>query len=52
MLDFGLWYPTRKHFTLTSYTNADWVDNVDDKKSTNGVAFFLGNSLVSWFNKK
>jgi hypothetical protein len=52
MLDFGLWYPTSKDFTLTTYTDADWAGSVDDRKITSGATFFLGNSLVSWFNKK
>jgi len=51
-LDFGLWYATCTKFTLTTYTNADWVGSMDDRKSTNGGTFFLGNIPVSWFNKK
>jgi hypothetical protein len=51
-LDFGLWYPTGKNFTLTTYTDADWAGSVDDRKSTSGGAFFLGNNLVSWLSKK
>ena len=34
------------------FTNADWVVNIDDKKSTSGGAFFLGKRLVSWIRKK
>jgi hypothetical protein len=51
-LEFFLWYPTRKDFTLTSYTYVDGAGNVDDRKSTSGATFFLSNSLVSWFGKK
>jgi hypothetical protein len=51
-LDFGLWYSRSEYFTLTTYTDADWVGSVDDRKSTSGGAFFLGNSLVSWLSKK
>jgi hypothetical protein len=51
-LDFGLWYSRSKDFTLTTYTDADWVGSIDDKKSTSGGAFFLGNCLVSWLSKK
>jgi hypothetical protein len=51
-LDFGLWYPIGKYFTLTTYMDANWAGSVDDRKSTSGRALFLGNSLVSWFNKK
>jgi hypothetical protein len=51
-LDFDLWYPRGKYFTLVAYTYADWVGSVDDKKSTSGGAFFLENSLVSWLSNK
>jgi len=51
-LDFGLWYPTRKEFTLKTCIDANWEANVDDKKNTNSRVLFLGNSIVSWFSKK
>ena len=50
--DFGLWYPKTTNFALHAYTDADWVGNVDDRKSTSGGAFYLGPCLVSWFSKK
>jgi hypothetical protein len=52
MLDIGLWYPIGKYFTMKTYTNADWVGSVDDRKITSGGAFFLGKNIVSWFNNK
>jgi hypothetical protein len=39
-LDFGLQYSRSKDFTLTTYTYADWVGSIDDKKSTSGGSFF------------
>jgi hypothetical protein len=51
-LDFGLWYPKGDNFTLTMYIDADWEDNVDERKSTSGGEFFLGNFLVSWLREK
>ena len=50
--DFGLWYPKSSTLTMTTYTNANWVASVDDRKSTSGNAFFLGDCLASWLNKK
>jgi len=47
MLDFGLWYPKRKDFTLKTYTDAYWASNVDEIKITSGESLFLGNSSVS-----
>jgi hypothetical protein len=51
-LELGLWYPKDKDFNLTAYTDVDWESSIDDRKSTNGGAFFLGKSLVAWSRKK
>ena len=50
--DYGIWYDRSSDFTLCAYTDVDWASNMDDKKSTNGGAFFLGGRLVSWLRKK
>jgi hypothetical protein len=41
-----------KEFRLTVYTNVDWASSVDDRKSTSGGSFFLGECLASWLCKK
>lgn len=51
-IDFGLLYDKNNDFTLKAFTDADWAGCVEDKKSTSGGAFFLGNRLVSWLSKK
>jgi len=51
-LDCGLWYPKSKNFTLTTYTYADWEGSIDDRKSTSGSVFFLGDCLISWSSTK
>ena len=51
-IEFGLWYERSNDFTLYAYINADWVGNMDEKKSTSGGSFFLVGILVSWLNKK
>lgn len=50
--DFGLWYPKDSTLTVTAYTDADWAGSIDDRKSTSGNAFFLGDYSVSWLSKK
>ena len=40
-MTYGLWYPRNQNFQLTSYSDADWANCVDERKSTNGGAFFL-----------
>ena len=39
-------------FFFKAYSDADWAGCIDEKKSTSGGAFFLGESLVSWISKK
>ncbi|XP_043721111.1 secreted RxLR effector protein 161-like [Telopea speciosissima] len=51
-MDYGLWYPRTDHFTFTAFSDADWADSIDDRKSTSGSAFYLGKSLVVWHSKK
>jgi hypothetical protein len=51
-MTYGLWYPRNQNFQLTAYSDADWVNYVDERKSTSGGAFFLGDSLVAWLSKK
>ena len=46
-MDYGLWYPKCRDFTLKAFTDADWARSVDDRKSTSGAAFFLGNCMVN-----
>ncbi|CAM8978405.1 unnamed protein product [Rhodiola kirilowii] len=50
--DYGLWYTKDTNSCLVGYCDADWARNSEDRKSTSGGCFFLGNNLVSWFSKK
>eukprot|EP00253_Pinus_taeda_P003902 PITA_03902 len=50
--NFGLWYPRDTNLTLHAYIDEDWTGSIDDRKSTNGDAFYMGSRLVSWFSKK
>jgi hypothetical protein len=51
-MTYGLWYPRNHNFQLTSYSYVDWENCVDERKSTSGGAFFLGDSLVACLSKK
>ena len=50
--DYGLWYSKDSNACLAGYLDVDWVGNVNDRKSTSGGCFYLGNNLVSWMSKK
>ncbi|KAL0554442.1 hypothetical protein IC582_008363 [Cucumis melo] len=50
--DFGMMYSYDTIPTLGGYYDADWAGSADDRKSTSGDFFFLGNNLISWLSKK
>jgi hypothetical protein len=50
--DYGIIYSHSNNSRLIGYCDADWAGSADDRKSTSGGCFFLGNNLVSWFSKK
>jgi hypothetical protein len=50
--EFGLWYPKGKDISLIAYIDAYWEGCIDDRRSTSGTTFYLGECLVSWLRKK
>ena len=50
--DYGLWYKLGGNMDLKVIFDADWLGNLDGRKSISGGAFFLGKRLVSWTRKK
>ena len=45
--NFGVWYNKDTNDVLAGHSNADWVGNADDRKSTSRGCFYVGNNLVS-----
>jgi Reverse transcriptase (RNA-dependent DNA polymerase)/Integrase core domain len=37
---------------LVGFSDSDLAGNLDDRKSTTGVLFFLGGNIISWFSRK
>ncbi|KAA8541301.1 hypothetical protein F0562_025264 [Nyssa sinensis] len=37
---------------ISVYSDADWADSPDDRKSTSGYCIYYGHNLVSWDSKK
>ena len=50
--EFGVWYSKDTSDVLAWYSDTDWAGNPDDRKSTLGGCFYVGNNLVSWISKK
>ena len=50
--DYGIWYSRDSNKCRARYSDADWVECIDDWKSAFGGCFYLGNNLVSWMSKK
>ena len=44
--EFGVWYSKDISDVLARYFDADWAGNADDRKSTSGGCFYVGNNLV------
>jgi hypothetical protein len=51
-LSYGIWYSRETNLVVAGYSDADWAGNVDDRKSTSGGCFYVGNNLVAWMSKK
>ncbi|RVW32398.1 Retrovirus-related Pol polyprotein from transposon RE1 [Vitis vinifera] len=48
----GLMFSKNGHLNVAGYTDADWVGNITERKSTSGYFTFVGGNLVTWRSKK
>ena len=44
-VEFNVWYSKDINDVLTGYSDADWARNANDRKSTSGGCFYVGNNL-------
>ena len=51
-LDFGLSYSSSNNFRLVGYSDSDWAGDLDDRKSTTGFLFYIGDTTFTWISKK
>ncbi|GJW78375.1 zinc finger, CCHC-type containing protein [Tanacetum coccineum] len=49
--DYGLSY-VRYPSVLEGYSDANWINHVEDSSSTSGWVFLLGGGAISWASKK
>ena len=47
-----LFYSAHSSLVLRAFSDADWVGDLTDRRSTTGYYFLLGSSLISWRSKK
>jgi hypothetical protein len=48
----GMFYTSSKNFNLVGYSDSDWGRDLDERKSTTGFVFFMGNTSFTWSSKK
>jgi transposase InsO family protein len=49
---YGIMYKRSARLKLNGWTDSDYAGDLDDRKSTSGYVFMLGNAAVSWSSKK
>ena len=52
MLDIGIFYSSSSDLLLHGFCDSDFSGDIDDRKSTTGYVFFLGDCAISWLSKK
>jgi hypothetical protein len=51
-INYGLRYTTSSDIQLHEFTNSDWAGSAEDRKSTLGMCFSLGSTMISWGSRK
>ena len=51
-IDYGLLYSSSINFKLVGFNDSDFTRDIDDRKSTTGFVFFMGDCAVTWSSKK
>jgi hypothetical protein len=51
-LNFGCFYKRKKDAELIGFSDSDLAGDIDTRKSTTGVFFFLGGNSITWQSEK
>jgi hypothetical protein len=50
--NLGVYLSRDTNLELARYSNVDWAENSNDRKSTFGGCFYVGTNMVAWMSKK
>ena len=51
-LNEGILYPSNQEVKLIGYSDSDWGRDLDERKSTTGYCFYIGDAAFTWSSKK
>ncbi|KAL5559114.1 hypothetical protein UlMin_035325 [Ulmus minor] len=51
-IDLSLFYSASNDYKLDGYSDSDSGGDIDDRKSTSGFVFFMGDTAFTWMSKK
>lgn len=52
IIDYRLWYAYSNGCKVVGFSDSDWAESLEDRKSTSWVVFKLGSTIVLWISKK
>lgn len=52
IVSLRMFYSNSDKYKLVGYSDSDWCGDIDDRKSTSGYVFFMGNTAFTWVSKK
>jgi hypothetical protein len=51
-INYGLRYTASSDIQLHGFTDSNWAGSAEDRKSTSGMCFILGSTMISWGSRK
>jgi hypothetical protein len=51
-ITYGLRYASNSDVQLHGFTDSNWAGSANDRKSTSGMCFSLGSTMISWASRK
>lgn len=52
-MEYGMVYSNRTgNYLMSGYSDSDSAGNIEDRRSTEGMVFYLNESLIAWVSQK